>query len=193
MGGSELIFHVSIAVATTAVLAMRPMSPAAACTIVALAGVDAGLGAPLGAAAAVVVPLVLFLGAALTLARLVQRTGLADRGAAVLVELARGRVPVVYLAVCLASATLTAVVPLDGAVVLLVPFLLVLADRYGAPFGALFLGMVAVANAASVAVPQGNPTNLVVMRELGIGPTAFLGLVAMPAMPIAVSILFVTG
>lgn len=161
---------------------MRPTGTAAAGAIVILAGIDVGLGARIGPALGVVVPLVVFLGAALTLAGLVERTGLADRAAAALVELARGRVVVVYLAVCLASAVLTAVVSLDGAVVLLVPLLLVLANRYRAPFGPLFLGAVAVANTASVAVPQGNPTNLVLMRALGIGPAAFLGHMLVPGL-----------
>jgi Na+/H+ antiporter NhaD/arsenite permease-like protein len=40
-----------------------------------------------------------------------------------------------------------------------------------APF---LFGVVAVANAASVAVPEGNPTNLVVMNRLGLGPDAYL-------------------
>jgi Na+/H+ antiporter NhaD/arsenite permease-like protein len=47
--------------------------------------------------------------------------------------------------------------------------------RYGAPLAPLVLGAVAVANAASIAVPQGNPTNLVVINHLRLSPTAFTG------------------
>ena len=49
----------------------------------------------------------------------------------------------------------------------MVPLLLALARRNGAPFAPLFLGAVVVANVVSIAVPQGNPTNLVVMSRLG--------------------------
>lgn len=67
--------------------------------------------------------------------------------------------------VCGLCALVTAVVSLDGAVVLTVPVLLVLSRRFGAPLPALLLGVVAVANAASIAVPQGNPTNLASNRR----------------------------
>jgi len=40
---------------------------------------------------------------------------------------------------------------------------------------------VAVANAFSLAVPQGNPTNLVVMQRLGLGPGAFVAHLIVPA------------
>ena len=130
-------------------------------------------------------PLAVFLATALTLARLVERSGLADRAATTLAVVAGGRVAVVYAGTCVASALLTAIVSLDGAVVLLVPMLLVLAGRYRAPFGPLYLGAVAVANAGSVAVPQGNPTNLVVSGELGIGPTAFVGHMLLPGVAAA--------
>ena len=52
--------------------------------------------------------------------------------------------------------------------------LVILARRFGAPFGPLFLGAVVVANAASIAVPQGNPTNLVIISRLGLSAAAFL-------------------
>src|SRR5262249_13286565 len=47
---------------------------------------------------------------------------------------------------------------------------------------ALFLGTVAAANAFSVAVPQGNPTNLVVMERLGISAPDFTARMAAPAL-----------
>lgn len=68
----------------------------------------------------------------------------------------------------------------------MVPVLLVLARRFGAPLPALLLGVVAVANAASIAVPQGNPTNLVVIDRLGLSPTAFLRHMLVPGLVAAV-------
>jgi len=58
--------------------------------------------------------------------------------------------------------------------VLVLPLLPSLARRSGAPFAPRFLGVVAVANSASIAVPQGNPTNLVVINRLGLSTSAFL-------------------
>ena len=87
-----------------------------------------------------------------------------------------------YVLVCLASALATAVVSLDGAVVLMVPLLLALSRRHQAPLAPLLLGTVAVANAASIAVPQGNPTNLVVIQRLGIAPIDFLEHMLVPGL-----------
>src|SRR5919198_187200 len=94
--------------------------------------------------------------------------GLVDVGA-------RGSTPALYALVCLLCALLTAIVSLDGAVVLMVPLLRSLVRSFKAPFAPLFLGVVVVANASSIAVPQGNPTNLVLMSRLGLSPQAFLG------------------
>jgi arsenical pump membrane protein len=49
------------------------------------------------------------------------------------------------------------------------PVVLELRERLGAPVRPLLLGVVAVTNAFSVAVPEGNPTNLVVIERLGLG------------------------
>jgi Na+/H+ antiporter NhaD/arsenite permease-like protein len=76
-------------------------------------------------------------------------------------------------------------VSLDGAVVLMVPLLLALARRWSIPLAPLFLGVVAVANATSIAVPQGNPTNLVVIDRLGVSPTAFLAHMLVPGLAAA--------
>jgi arsenical pump membrane protein len=141
-----------------------------------------------------VAPLVAFLAAALTLAGLVERSGLAERAAAAIARLARGSGLRLYALVCAACALLTAAISLDGAVVLMVPLLLVLHRRAGAPFAPLFLGAVVVANVVSIAVPQGNPTNLVVMSRLGVSPAGFVahmlvpGLVAAALCAVAVAI-----
>jgi arsenical pump membrane protein len=121
-----------------------------------------------------VAPLLLFLATALTLAALVERSGLADRAASSLATSARGSGIALYALVCALCAVLTAIVSLDGAVVLIVPVLLTLERRVAASLPPLFLGVVVVANAASIAVPQGNPTNLVVINRLAVSPEAFI-------------------
>jgi Na+/H+ antiporter NhaD/arsenite permease-like protein len=118
--------------------------------------------------------MLLFLTAALALAWLVGRTGVTDRAVSLLAGWGRGSTRLLYAHVCAVSAQLTAMVSLDGAVVLMVPFLLSLARRCGLRLAPFLFGVVAVANAASVAVPEGNPTNLVVMNRLGLGPDAYL-------------------
>src|SRR5215813_7123032 len=89
-------------------------------------------------------PMLLFLTAALSVAALAERAGLAERAA---VRLAGAGGPRrVYALVCAVSR------------------------RARVPAAPLLAGSVAVANAASLAVPEGNPTNLVVMSRLGLSP-----------------------
>jgi arsenical pump membrane protein len=151
------------------------------------------LGAPLRPALAAAAPLVVFLTAALTLAATAETVGLADRAADALARLGRGRGVALYALVCATCALLTVAVSLDGAVVLMVPLLIALRDRHGAPLGPLLLGMVVVANAASVAVPQGNPTNLVLIERLGISPSQFAAHMALPGLAAAVACALVAG
>src|SRR5438093_2438820 len=124
------------------------------------------------AAAAEAAPMLLFLTAALGLAAVAERLGLVERAVTVLARRGDGSTLRLYALVCALSALLTAVISLDGAVVLMVPLVAVLARRCRIAFGPFFLGVVTVANAASVAVPEGNPTNLVVMSRLGLSPNA---------------------
>jgi Na+/H+ antiporter NhaD/arsenite permease-like protein len=76
-------------------------------------------------------------------------------------------------------------VSLDGAVVLMVPVLLVLTRRWSVPFGPLFLGVVVVANVSSLALPQGNPTNLVIMERLGLSAPGFAAHMLVPGVAAA--------
>ncbi len=149
--------------------------------------VDVFLGAPALSALTVILPLVGFLTAALTLASLVERSGLAERAACTLAAAARGRALALYVLVCGVCALATAAVSLDGAVVLMIPLLVILARRFDAPFTPLFLGVVVVANAASIAVPQGNPTNLVIINRLGLSTGTFLGHMLLPGIAAAVA------
>lgn len=165
-----------------AALIVRPRSSRSALVAGIAAGADVALGARLTPTVTAVAPLLVFLCAALTLAALVERSGLAARAARVLAVTARGSALALYGLVCALCALLTWVVTLDGSVVLMVPVLLVLARRSAAPFAPLFVGVVVVANAASIAVPQGNPTNLVIIQRLGLSPEAFLSRMFAPGL-----------
>ncbi|MGO9822236.1 MAG: SLC13 family permease [Solirubrobacteraceae bacterium] len=168
-----LIIHLSLAAVAVTALALRPRSPLSAAILAAAAAVDIALGARVSGAVAVVAPLIAFLTAALTLSALIASSGLADRTAIALATRARGNGLLLYALVCGLCALLTAIVSLDGAVVLIVPIIIALNRVHHAPRAPLLLGAIAVANAASIAVPQGNPTNLVVINHLGISPTTF--------------------
>ena len=127
---------------------------------------------PLHAALSASIPLVCFLTAVIWLARVAETTGLAGAIAGLLSGAAGAHTARVYALVCLACALLTAALSLDGAVVVMVPVVLALVDR-GAPARPLLLATIGVANAFSIAVVQGNPTNLVVMTGLHLGPATF--------------------
>ena len=180
-----LIVHAILAGLAVVALVAAPRSTPAAALIAAAAAADLALGAPARAAIEVVAPLAAFIAAALTLAALVERSGLMERVACVLAARAKGSGLALYVLVCGLCAVLTATVSLDGAVVLMVPLLLVLARRAGAAVAPLFLGVVVVANAASIAVPQGNPTNLVLMGALGLSPGEFVGHMLVPGLAAA--------
>src|SRR5207247_2649154 len=134
--------------------AARPRSWFSAAAAAAGAGLDLTLigPRPLEVALAATGPMLAFLTAALSLAALAERSGLAERTAALLAAAGRGRMLVLYVLVCAVCALLTAVVSLDGAVVLMVPVLLAIARRHGVGVAPLLLGTIAVANAFSVAV-----------------------------------------
>src|ERR1700694_3240113 len=141
-----VIARLILAVLAIALIALRPRSSAAASALLGLAACDLALGGRAGPVLGVVVPLVLFLSAALSLARLVERSGLADRAARALAAIARGNALALYVWTCLLCAALTAAVSLDGAVVLMVPVLALLRKRFNGPIRPLFLGVIAVAN-----------------------------------------------
>jgi len=176
---------VTLAILAVGLLAWRPRSGACALIVAAAGAVDLALGASHSSSLGLVAPLAAFLAAALTLAALVERSGLAERAAQVLAARAGGSALVLYGLVCGLCALLTSAVSLDGAVVLMVPLLLSLSTRWRAPLAPLFLGVVAVANAASLALPQGNPTNLVLLERLRISPGAFVSHMLLPGIAAA--------
>jgi arsenical pump membrane protein len=160
-----------IAAGTVLVVAARPRSwvatLAAAGLAVAGAGREGGIRV-LAEALRAVAPTAAFLCVAVALAAVAVRVG-ADRAAAVrLAAWARGSGRRLFVLVCALTALLTGLLSLDGAVVVMVPVLVELERRYAAPLRPLLLGVVAVANAFSLALPEGNPTNLVVIERLGM-------------------------
>lgn len=176
-----------MACTSVAALAVRPRAWSSALVAVASASVVVALHGlePVRVAVTATAPMFAFLVAALSLAGLARTSGLVARAAEVLARLARGRALQLYLGVCLLTAALTLAVSLDGAVVLVAPVLLELHRRYRAPLAPLLLGAVAVANASSAAVPQGNPTNLVVIERLGLSPAGFVGHLFLPSLAAA--------
>ena len=156
-----------LAAVAVGVAIVRPRSWAATAITVAAAAVAVLLGTgSLRPSLAATAPTIGFLLVAVALAGLAVRLGFASLAAAMLAALAGPRSLLLYALVCLATAVATALVSLDGAVVLLVPVVVELARR-GAPLRPLLLGVVAVANAFSLGLPEGNPTNIVVLERLG--------------------------
>jgi arsenical pump membrane protein len=179
-----MISRLILAGIAVAAVALWPRSPRSAAVALAAGGLSAllaGAGVARDALVATA-PMLAFLTAALGLAALAERRGLAERAASGLAAAAAGRTVRLYGLVCATSALLTCVVSLDGAVVLMVPVVRSLVRRCGVAFAPFFLGSVVVANAASLAVPEGNPTNLVVMSRLGLSPEAFLGHLLLPGL-----------
>jgi arsenical pump membrane protein len=173
-----------VALASVVAVAARPRARASALAAVAGAGLLVAAGAVTPAAAAgalrAVLPAAILVAAALALAEAVRRSGLAERLAGLLAWAARGRGGRLYALVCVLCALLTASLSLDAAVVVMVPVLLALGELGAAP-APLLLATVGVANASSLALPQGNPTNLVLMAHLGMGPGAFAARMLAPA------------
>ena len=142
----------------------------------------AHLWAPLVTALSVTVPLLCFLTAALTLTEFVRESGLIARAAGVLARAGRGSCGLLLALVCGVCALLTLTVSLDGAVVLMAPLVAAAGDAAGIRRGPLLAATIVVANALSPALPQANPTNLVVIARLGIGSSTFVASMALPAL-----------
>lgn len=182
-----LAIHLSLAAVAVAAMAIRPRGNSSAVVLATLAIVDLALGAPGSSAITTVGPVVAFLTAAMTLAAITARSGLADRIGLMLARGARGQPAALYGLVCGACALLTATVSLDGAVVLMVPIVLSLHRQQDAPLAPLLLGVVGVANVVSISVPQGNPTNLVVIDHLHLSPLAFTSDMLVPGVTAALA------
>ena len=179
-----MLSRVILAAIAVSAVACRPRSRGSAAVALgagALSAFVAGWGVAVDTVRSIG-PMLLFLTAALGLAALAERAGLSERGARMLARAGRGRSARLYGLVCLASAVFTCLVSLDGAVVLMVPLVRALERRCRLSAPPFFVGAVAVANAISLAVPEGNPTNLVVMSRLGLSPAAYLGHLLVPGL-----------
>lgn len=161
-----MVWQWVIAVAALVIVAVRPRSWPAVGAVGCLAvftGADR-----IGEAVRAVAPTAVFLAIAVGLAALAVRLGAARWIAGALARLAGSSGRRLFVLVCVLAVALTGLVSLDGAVVLTVPVVVELHRRFDAPLRALLLGVVAVANASSLALPEGNPTNLVVIERLGL-------------------------
>ena len=183
-----MIARLILAVVAVAATAVWPRARLSAVAVLAVGGVSALFagGHVAGDAVRATAPVLVFLTVALCGAALAERAGLSRWAAGTLARLGGGSTRRLYALVCLTSALLTCVVSLDGAVVLMVPVVRAVVRRCGVSFVPFFLGAVAVANAASLAVPLGNPTNLVVMSTLGLSPESFLEHLFLPGLCAAV-------
>ena len=180
-----VLLHTLLVVTALAWVMRHPRGWGAAIFATACAAVEvlAGAAPPglLGVALHAAAPLALFLTAAIWLSAFAERTGLARRLANGVARGAGRSRALLYLLVCALCALLTATVSLDGAVVLMVPVLLALTRRSPELLRPLLLGTVGVANAFSLALPQGNPANLIVMERLSLGPGAFIAHLFVPS------------
>lgn len=136
----------------------------------------------MGDAARTTLPLTVFLVVAMWLVRIAERKGIAERLARALAHRARTSAWRLYALVCLLTAALTALVSLDGAVVVMLPVLIALTRGQGHLLKPLAFGTVGVANAFSLALPEGNPTNLVVMARLQLTPGEYLQHLFLPGL-----------
>jgi Na+/H+ antiporter NhaD/arsenite permease-like protein len=179
-----MLVRVILAAVAVAAVAFRPQARSSALAALAAGAASAAVagGAVARETVLAVAPMLAFLTAALVAAALAERAGLAERAAARLARAGGGSTARLYGLVCATTVLLTAVVSLDGAVVLMVPLVRALSRRCAVAATPFFVGAVAVANAASLAVPEGNPTNLVVMSRLGLSPAAFLGHLLVPGL-----------
>ena len=181
-----VLLHTLLVVTALAWVVRHPRGWGAAIFATACAAVEvlAGAAPPglLGVALRAAAPLALFLTAAIWLSAFAEGTGLARRlanGGGARRRATPGRCST---SSCARSAPLlTATVSLDGAVVLMVPVLLALTRRVPELLRPLLLGTVGVANAFSLALPQGNPANLIVMERLSLGPGDFIAHLFVPS------------
>jgi Na+/H+ antiporter NhaD/arsenite permease-like protein len=175
-----MVIDLILAAAAVGVTVVRPRWWGSTAVAAGIAALTVVLGArSVRPALVATVPTFVFLGLAVSVAAAAVRLGLAARLADGLARAAAGRPNRLYVLVCLAAAAATALVSLDGAVVILVPVVLELGRR-GASVRPLLLGVVAVANAFSLGLPEGNPTNLVVLERMGGGFGDYAGR-ALPA------------
>jgi len=159
-----------IAAACVVAVAIGPRSWVATAVAAGLALLAAAVtgGDSVGEATRATAPTAVFLLVAVGASTVAVALGVSRGAARRLVTAARGSGRRLFALVCVVTAVLTALVSLDGAVVLTAPVVVDAHRRFGAPLRPLLLAVVGVANTSSLSVPQGNPTNLVVIERLGL-------------------------
>jgi arsenical pump membrane protein len=122
---------------------------------------------------------VAFLGAVLVLAKLCDDEGLFEAAGAAIARAHVGSAGLL-LQVFVIAATITAVLSLDAAVVLLTPVVLVAVRRLRTPVRPYAYATAHLANGASLLLPVSNLTNLLVFRLANISFTKFTLLMTLP-------------
>jgi arsenical pump membrane protein len=107
-----------------------------------------------------------FLAGVLLLAAAADEAGWFAEGARLAVRASHGSARRLFIGVCVVSFAGSVVFSLDAAAVALTPVVLIAARRSGASLEPLMFACIAVANAASMALPISNPTNVIVADHL---------------------------
>ena len=136
-----------------------------------------------------ILPVVLFLGAVLVLARLCEAEGLFAAAGSLLARKSTTGFKLLAVVFVLASAT-TAVLSLDATVVLLTPVVLAAATQLRTRAEPSLYACAHLANTASLLLPVSNLTNLLAFAALGLSFTTFTLVMAVPCLlAIAVELL----
>src|SRR5690348_7003114 len=101
-----LTFRSILALIAVAGFIVRPHGRLGPACLVVGCAVELAIGAPLAPAVRAVIPLVVFIGAALTLASLLERAGLVERAAIVLARAGGGHVFALFALTCATCAVL---------------------------------------------------------------------------------------
>ena len=127
-----------------------------------------------------ILPLLVFLGSVVVLARLDSQAQLFDVLAIRLTALGRGRSWVLFLLCVLFAAATTIFLNLDTTAVLLTPVLLATARRAGMTALPLAMTTVWLANTASLLLPVSNLTNLLAADRVGLKTLPFARQMVLP-------------
>jgi arsenical pump membrane protein len=127
-----------------------------------------------------ILPLLVFLGSVVILARLDSQAQLFDVVAVRLTVLGRGRTWALFLLCVLFAAATTIFLNLDTTAVLLTPVLLATARRAGMTALPLAMTTVWLANTASLLLPVSNLTNLLAANRVGLRTLPFARQMAFP-------------
>jgi arsenical pump membrane protein len=109
-----------------------------------------------------------FLAGVMLIAALAEDAGLFGVAASWALRVSRGRATRLLWTVAAVAFVGTALLSLDATAVALTPVVVAMAARVGAPAEPLLFACIGVANAASIALPGANPTNVIVADRLGI-------------------------